>query len=110
MSTSTAASEMIDTRLRARINSSGRSEGVSSMGFPTLTVAVGCGTSVAETSGDGLGLPRSGVAHELMYEGDGHAALADRGGHALDRPEAHVARREDARDACLQEVRIAVEA
>ena len=44
-----------------------------------------------------------------MYEGDGHAALADGGGHALHRAEAHVAAGEDARDARLQEVRVALE-
>lgn len=39
-----------------------------------------------------------------MYECDGHAALADGGGHALDRPQPHVAAGEGARDARLQEV------
>jgi hypothetical protein len=44
-----------------------------------------------------------------MYEGDGHTALTDGGGDSLDRPESHVAARKDARDARLQEVRVAVE-
>ena len=52
---------------------------------------------------------RLGVLEVLMDEGDRHAALADGGGHALHGAEAHVAAREDARDARLQEVRVAVE-
>ena len=46
---------------------------------------------------------------ELVDEGDGHAALADRGGDALDRAEADVAAREDARNARLQQIRVAIE-
>ena len=44
-----------------------------------------------------------------MYEGDGHAALADGGGDALHRPKPDVAARKDAGDARLQQVGIAVE-
>ena len=44
-----------------------------------------------------------------MHEGDRHAALADGGGDAFDGAEADVAAREDARDARLEEVRVAVE-
>jgi hypothetical protein len=45
----------------------------------------------------------------LMDEGDRHAPLSDRGRDALDRPEADVAAREDARHARLQQVWIALE-
>ena len=48
-----------------------------------------------------------GVAQVLVDEGDRHAALADRGGDALDRAEAHVAAGEDARDAGLEQVGVA---
>src|SRR3954453_534946 len=44
-----------------------------------------------------------------MYEGDGHAALADRGGDALDRGGADVAAGEDARDARLEQMRVPLE-
>ena len=44
-----------------------------------------------------------------MHEGDRHAALADGGGDALHRARAHVAAREDARHARLEQVRISVE-
>ncbi len=44
-----------------------------------------------------------------MHERDRHAALADGGRDALHRAGANVAAREDARDARLQEVRVAVE-
>src|SRR5688572_9493813 len=42
-----------------------------------------------------------GALEVLMHEGDRHAALADGGGDPFDRREAHVAAREDARDARL---------
>ena len=44
-----------------------------------------------------------------MYEGNGHAALSDRGRDALHWAEAHVAARKDARNARLEKVGIAVE-
>ena len=44
-----------------------------------------------------------------MDELDGHRALADRGGHALDRAVPHVAGDEDAGHARLEQVRVAVE-
>ena len=51
----------------------------------------------------------SRLAQVLVHEGDRHAALADRRGNALDRAEAHVAAREDARHARLEQVRVALE-
>src|SRR5512134_1116463 len=51
--------------------------------------------------------PRPGLLQELVDEGDGHAALADRGGHPLHRAAADVAAGEDAGDAGLEEVRVA---
>src|SRR5262249_36320222 len=45
----------------------------------------------------------------LVHEGDRHAALADRRGNALHRAEPDVAAGEDAGDARLEEVRVAVE-
>src|SRR3954454_938702 len=49
----------------------------------------------------------AGVLEVLVHEGDGHAALADRGGDALDRSVADVAAGEDAGHARLEQVRIA---
>src|SRR5689334_16495730 len=49
-----------------------------------------------------------GALQELMHEGDGHAALADGGGDAFDGARAHVAAGEDAGDAGLEEVGVAV--
>ena len=43
-----------------------------------------------------------------MNEGDGHAALADGSGYALDGAEPNVTAREDAGNARLQEVGVAV--
>ena len=60
-------------------------------------------------SGEATAAAALGVLEVLVHEGDRHAALADRGGDALDRAEAHVAAREDARDARLEQVRVAVE-
>src|SRR5262249_11655643 len=50
-----------------------------------------------------------GVPEVLVHEGDRHAALADGGGDAFDRAEPDIAAREDARDARLEQVRVAVE-
>ena len=62
------------------------------------------------TAAGGLLLgPRVSVLQVLMHEGDRHAALADGGGDALDGAEPDVAAREDARDAGLEQVRVAVE-
>ena len=47
------------------------------------------------------------VLQVLVDEGDRHAPLADRGGDALHRREPHVAAGEDARDARLEQVRVA---
>src|SRR5205807_10588952 len=52
---------------------------------------------------------RRGIPKVLMYEGNGHAALSDRGRDALHWAEAHVAARKDARNARLEKVGIAVE-
>ena len=49
------------------------------------------------------------LAQVLVDEGDRHAALADRRGDALDRAEADVAAREDAGDARLEQVGVALE-
>ena len=48
------------------------------------------------------------LAEELVHEGDRHAALAHGRGHALDRPGADVAAGEDAGDARLEQVGVAV--
>ena len=50
----------------------------------------------------------SGVAKVLMYECNRHAALAHRGGDSFHRAEPHVPAREDARDAGLEEIRVAL--
>src|SRR5262249_9222608 len=50
---------------------------------------------------------RPGLLQELVHEGDGHAALADRDGDPLHRAAADVAASEDAGDAGLEEVRVA---
>ena len=63
-------------------------------------------TSTSSRSGSRRG---SRFAQVLVHEGDGHAALADRCGDTLDRAEAHVAAREDARHARLEQVRVALE-
>src|SRR6185437_3566464 len=49
------------------------------------------------------------LAQVLVHEGDRHAALADGRRHALDGPEADVAAGEDAGDARLEQVRVALE-
>jgi hypothetical protein len=49
------------------------------------------------------------LSEVLVHEGDRHAALADCRGDALDGAESDVAAGEDARDAGLEEVRVAVE-
>src|SRR3954452_13929761 len=50
----------------------------------------------------------AGVLEVLVHEGDGHAALADRGGDALDRSVADVAAGEDAGHARLEQVGVAL--
>src|SRR5205823_3260572 len=50
-----------------------------------------------------------GLAQVLVDEGDRHAALADGRCDALHRPEAHVAAGEDAGDARLEQVGVALE-
>src|SRR6185437_14800970 len=77
----------------------------------------GCGTArsrpalpngPAGSAGDGAG-PLLRLAQVLVHEGDRHAALADGRRHALDGPEADVAAGEDAGDARLEQVRVALE-
>ena len=53
--------------------------------------------------------PRALVLEVLVHEGDGHAALADGGRDTLDRAEPHVATGEDAGNARLEQVGVAVE-
>jgi hypothetical protein len=64
-----------------------------------------CGRKVNLASVPAHRLPGGEV---LVYESDRHAAFAHRGCHALYRSVPHVARREHARDGCLQEVAVAV--
>src|SRR6266516_1385327 len=52
---------------------------------------------------------RLSVFQVLVDEGNGHAALADGRGDALDRAESYVAAGEDAGDTRLQEIRVAFE-
>src|SRR5919109_2845923 len=52
---------------------------------------------------------RGGLLEVLMDEGDRHAAFADSGSDAFHRGRAHVAAGEDAGDARLEKVRVALE-
>src|SRR6478735_7000372 len=63
----------------------------------------------ATPSGSGAAGYRRLVAQELVDERYGHAALTHGGCDALDRAVAHVATGEDARDAGLEQVRVAAD-
>src|SRR4051794_17362979 len=67
------------------------------------------GAGATSTSSRSGSRRSSRFAQVLMHERDGHAALADRCGNTLHGAEAHVAAREDARHARLEQVRVALE-